>query len=343
MTAELQAVALSAGVATFVGGVGALLVLTLTRRPSVRAVARAALAAPLIVVLAVAAGIYASARAMLLSGHDSRLVLLGLLAAVPVALVTGWVIARHVQQLGRTLAEAEAARRRELEVEERRRELVAWLSHDLRTPLAGIRALAEALEDGVGGDPAGSLERLRREVGRLSGMVDDLLDLSRIHAGNVARHLQAVSLSDVVSDVVASAQPVASSGGVSLTGRAEGSVVASVDARELTRVVANLVANGVRHTPPGGSVEVSVSEVEGHPVVVVQDGCGGISQELLQRLFEPAFRGTAARTPGGSEGAGLGLAIVRGVVEAHGGAVSVRNVGGGCRFEVALPARSAEA
>jgi signal transduction histidine kinase len=72
-------------------------------------------------------------------------------------------------------------------------------------------------------------------------------------------------------------------------------------------------------------------------VVAVQDGCGGIPEEFLPRLFEPAFRGTAARTPRGSEGAGLGLAIVRGIVEAHGGSVSVRNDGGGCRFEVSLP------
>ncbi|HEX5967795.1 MAG TPA: HAMP domain-containing sensor histidine kinase [Intrasporangium sp.] len=337
MGAELQAVLVSAGVATLVGGAGAVLVLLLTRRPSVRAVARAALAAPVIVVLAVAAGIYASARAMLLSEHDSRLVLLGLLAALPVALVTGWIIARHVQDLGRTLAEAESARRRELEVEERRRELVAWLSHDLRTPLAGIGALAEALEDGVAGDPAAAFARLRREVGRMSGMVDDLLDLSRIHAGDVARNRQPVSLSDLVSDVVASAQPVAAASGVALTGTAEDPVVASVDASELTRVVENLVANALRHTPAGGSVQVSVGECDGQQVVAVQDGCGGIPEEFLPRLFEPAFRGTAARTPRGSEGAGLGLAIVRGIVEAHGGSVSVRNEGAGCRFQVSLP------
>ncbi|GAA6525163.1 HAMP domain-containing sensor histidine kinase [Intrasporangium sp. DVR] len=337
MTAELQSLALSAGVATLVGGLGAVLVLLLTRRPSVRAVAAAALAAPLVVVLAVAAGIYASARAMLLSEHDSQLVLLGLLAAFPVALVTGWIIARHVQRLGRTLAEAESARRREHEVEERRRELVAWLSHDLRTPLAGMGALAEAIEDGVAGDPPEAFARLRREVGRMSGMVDDLLDLSRIHAGDVARHRQAVSLSDLVSDVVASAQPVARAGGVELTGTAQGPVVASVDARELTRVVANLVSNAIRHTAEGGAVTVTVSESAGHPAIAVQDGCGGIGEEVLPRLFEPAFRGSVARTPGGSEGAGLGLAIVRGIVEAHGGTVSVRNVGAGCRFEVALP------
>lgn len=336
MGPQLQAVALSAAVATVLGAGGAALVVLLARRSS----AAAALAAPLVVVLSVAAGVYASARAMFLSERDSQTVLLVLLATIPVAAAVGWVIARQIRALDHATAEAESARRRELEVEERRRELVAWVSHDLRTPLAGIRALTEALEDGVATDESASYAQLRREASRMNAMVDDLLDLSRIHAGDVALHRQQVSLSDLVSDVVASAQPVAGAAGVSLSGSANGPVTAPVDARELTRVLDNLVANAIRHTPAGGAVEVTVAE-EGHVAVVsVQDGCGGIPEEVLPRVFETGFRGTAARTPTGSGGAGLGLTIVRGIVEAHGGTVTVRNAGAGCRFQVTLPLRA---
>lgn len=379
MTAELQAVALSAGVATLVGGAGALLVLLLTRRPSVRVAARAALAAPVVVVLAVAAGIYASARAMLLSEHDSRLVLLGLVAAFPVALATGWIIARHVQVLGRAISEAESARRRELEVEERRRELVAWVSHDLRSPLAGMRAITDALEDGVVDDVPTAHARLHHDIARMDGMVDDLLQLSRIHAGAVARNRTTVSLADVVSDVVAAnrapaaavdvgvtattvtAAPVTATTGTATTGtattgtattgtmgptttrpsepsRAQASdVTVEVDVQEMTRVIDNLVTNAVRHTPPSGQVTVTLDATEHEAIVRVDDECGGIPDDALERIFEAGYRASAARTPGTGAGAGLGLAIVRGIVDAHGGAVEASNVGGGCRFEVSLP------
>ncbi|MDV3222028.1 HAMP domain-containing sensor histidine kinase [Intrasporangium sp.] len=340
MGPELQAVALSAGIATLVGAAGAVLVLLLTRRPSVRAAAGAAIAAPVVVVLAVAAGIYASARAMLLSEHDSRLVLLGLLATVPVALVTGWIIARHVQGLGRSISEAESARMRELEVEERRRELVAWVSHDLRSPLAGMRAITDALEDGVVEDVPAALARLRHDIARMDGMVDDLLQLSRIHAGAVARHRTSVTLADVVSDVVAAARAPAAAAGVTVaagTSPAASDLTVHVDAEELTRVLDNLVSNAVRHTPSGGRVAVAMDATAHEAVVRVEDECGGIAEDALQRIFEAGYRTNAARTPGPGAGAGLGLAIVRGIVEAHGGSVGASNVGRGCRFEVRLP------
>lgn len=333
MGTTLQAVALSAAVATAVGAVGAAFVMLLARRSS----PVAALLAPLVVVLSVAAGVYASARAMFLSEAESRTVLLVLLATVPVAVAVGWVIARRVRALDRESAEAESARRRDLEVEERRRELVAWVSHDLRTPLAGIRALTEALEDGIAADPSASYAQLRREVGRMSSMVDDLLDLSRIQAGGVALRRERVSLADLVSDVVASAQPVAAAAAVSLSGAATGQVTAPVDVRQVTRVLDNLVANAIRHTPAGRAVEVRVGGDARAAVVTVQDGCGGIPEEFLPRVFEAGFRGVSARTPTDFAGGGLGLTIVRGIVEAHGGTVGVRNADGGCRFEVTLP------
>ena len=339
----LQAVLLSAGVATLVGGLGAWLVRLATRRPTLHAAVGAALAAPLVVVLAVAAGIYASSRAMLLSEHDSGLVLLGLLATLPVAVATGWVIARHVQVLGRAVAQAEESRLRDQLVEERRRELVAWVSHDLRSPLAAMGALTEALEDGLAADPAAAYAQLRREIERLDGMVADLLDLSRIHSGDVARRREVVDLADLVSDVVAASRPVAAAAGVELTATADtaassrGGTAALVDPRELTRVLDNLVANAVRYSSPGSMVVVAVSADDGATVITVADACGGIPEDALPRVFEPGFRASASRTPAESAGAGLGLAIVEAVVVAHGGSVAVRNAGPGCRFTVRLP------
>ncbi len=333
MGPELEAVTLSAGVAAAVAGVGAAAVAVLARR----SVTAAAVAAPVVVVLSVAAGVYASARAMILDPADSATMLLILAAAVPIAVLVGVLIAQRVHLVDRQAAEAAAARERDREIEASRRELVAWASHDLRTPLAGLRAMAEALEDGVAADPHRYHVQMREEVDRMSTMVDDLLALSRIQSGALRLTLEPVSLADLVSDSLASAQPLAEAHGVLLSGSADGPVAARVDTRELSRAVANLVLNAVRHTPRGGSVVVEVSADDQTAVIGVQDGCGGIPPADLARLFEPGWRGTTARTPGEGEGAGLGLAIVRGVTEAHGGRVAVRNSPPGCRFELRLP------
>ena len=336
MTSEpaLAAVVLSALVATVVGGAGAWLVLGLARRRLVLA----ATAAPLVVVLSLAAGVYASGRAMFLSKADSTTVLLVLLADVPVAVVVGLAIALRILQLTREAERAAAARRRESELEAGRRELVAWVSHDLRTPLAGMRAVTEALEDQVG-DPARYLAQLRREVMRMSDMVDDLLALSRLQSPAIRLERVPVSLTDLVSDVLASAQPRAAAAGVRLVGTLVGAAEVTVpaDARELTRAVDNLVANAIRHTPAGGAVEVRVGTADGVAVVEVQDGCGGIPEGDLPRLVEAGWRGSPARSPHPGGGAGLGLAIVRGVVDAHEGEIAVANVGAGCRFRLSVP------
>lgn len=328
-----DAVVLSALVALAVGVVGAVLVLAFARRRLVLASA----AAPLVVVLSLAAGVYASGRAMFLAEDDSRTVLLVLLAAVPIAVGLGLVVALRVHVMAREADREAADRRQQAEVEAGRRELVAWVSHDLRTPLAGMRAITEALEDGVGADPSRLLRQLRAEVMRMSDMVDDLLALSRLQSSSVRLERTVVSLTDLVSDVLASAEPRAGAVGVRLVGRAGDAVTAPVDAREVTRAVDNLVTNAIRHTPEGAEVEVRVSSDGDHAVVDVLDACGGIPEEALDRVFEAGWRGSSARTPGRGGGAGLGLAIVRGVADAHGGDVGVENVGRGCRFRVRLP------
>jgi len=330
-----RALLLAAGITAAVGALGAAGVLALARRSP----ARAAVLAPMVVVLSVAAGTYASSRAMFLAADDSVTVLLVLLASLPVAVALGIVTARRVQALTHAAADAAAAHQRDLEVEARRRELVAWVSHDLRTPLAGMRAITEALQDAVAPDPAAYLARMRGEILRMSAMVDDLLVLSRLQSVGVRPAVEPVSLADLVSDVVASAQAVARERGVEVVGRANGPVPAVVDAHEVTRAVTNLVTNGVRHTRRGGTVAVDVrlDPADRLAEVTVQDGCGGIPVDALDRVFEPGWRGTAARTPTTGEGAGLGLAIAKGVAESHGGSLTVANHPPGCRFVLLLP------
>lgn len=239
-------------------------------------------------------------------------------------------------ELDRAAARLAEAHRREQALESSRRELIAWVSHDLRTPLAGMRAMAEALEDGVADDPPRYHRQIRREVDRLAALVDDLFELSRIQAGALTLTLRAVDVRELVDDVVAGSRPMAEAGRVTLAAAADPTVVRG-DAGALSRVLANLVVNAIRHTPSDGVVHV-VGEPDGdHAVITVSDGCGGLSPEELDRVFDTGWRGTAARTPGPDGGAGLGLAIARGIVEAHQGRIAVMNAGAGCRFEVRLP------
>jgi signal transduction histidine kinase len=343
-------------------------------------------------VLAFVAGIVATSRAMFLSSHDFGVVLRVSAAAGVVSLVFALAVARfavrataalqgatrklgesgvfvpppdlpaELSAVSRQLAEtsrllAESADR-ERSLEASRRELVAWVSHDLRTPLAGLRAMAEALEDGLVDDPARYHVQMRETADRMARMVDDLFELARIHAGALQLTVETVSLEDAISDALALNAPVAAAQGVRLGGSAEPGVAVRADPRELSRMIGNLVANAIRHTPSDGSVEVSGRARGALVELSVRDGCGGIPEEDLPRVFDVAWRGTSARTPepprarvvaardghpviqpsSPGSGAGLGLAIVRGIAEAHRGTVRVDNVGPGCRFLVELPA-----
>jgi signal transduction histidine kinase len=244
------------------------------------------------------------------------------------------------QELTATHERLAQARSRERALEASRRELVAWVSHDLRTPLAGLRAMAEALEDQVVIDPREVSQyhsQIRREVDRLTLMIDDLFELSRIHAGALRLSKRMVGLEDLVAEVVASAEPVARSKGVRLTGAAVRGMPVFVDSAEMGRALRNLVTNAIRHTPSDGGVDVLAEVQSGMACVSVSDACGGIPPGDLPRVFDVAFRGESARTPGPQEGAGLGLSIARGIVEAHSGQIAVRNAGPGCQFLIRLP------
>jgi signal transduction histidine kinase len=246
--------------------------------------------------------------------------------------------------LSQGLAEAHdrlgQARAREQALEASRRELVAWVSHDLRTPLAGLRAMAEALEDQVVTDPrevSRYHSQIRIETERLAAMIDDLFELSKIHAGALRLTRRVVGLEDVIAEVVASAEPVARAKRVRLTGSAVRGMPVLIDSAEFGRAVRNLMINAIRHTSPDGAIEVLAEIQSGMAVVSVADQCGGIPLDDLPRVFDVAFRGESARTPDPSGGAGLGLSIARGIVEAHSGQISVRNTGPGCQFLIRLP------
>ncbi len=255
---------------------------------------------------------------------------------IPAAVMLGRGIARDVMWLH----EAHDAERA---AEKSRRELVAWISHDLRTPLAGIRAMTEAVVDGIVAEPeeiAVYARRIQGETMRLSRMVDDLFQLSRITSGALRLTLSAVPLHDVVSEAVAVEGVAAARKGVAVRAAAgEWPVVRGSDP-ELARVVRNLLSNAIRHTPPDGAVVVAAGVREDHAWLRVDDGCGGIPHQDLDRVFDVAFRGAEARTPDDQSRGGLGLAIAKGLVEAHDGEIHACNVGPGCRFEVHLPLAS---
>jgi signal transduction histidine kinase len=291
-----------------------------------------------IAVLSVVAGIVTVAEEMFISPHDRNVLMI-------IVAVSGVVSLAIAFFLGRRLAAdaiwSREAAERERQAEARRRELVAWVSHDLRTPLAGLRAMAEALEDGVVTDRetvSDYLRRMRLETDRMAHLVDDLFELSRINAGALTLAPVTLGLGEVISDAVAAASPVAQARGVTLRAAESGWPTVRASEPELGRVVANLLRNAIQYTPSDGTVTVTGGHEDAAAWFAVTDSCGGIAPADLPRVFDVAFRSEAARTPRSAGGGGLGLAIVRGLVEAQGGRVEVANVNGGCRFEVRLPA-----
>ncbi|GAA3366165.1 sensor histidine kinase [Saccharopolyspora gregorii] len=242
-------------------------------------------------------------------------------------------LARQLRATSDKLAES---RKREQAIEASRRQLVAWLSHDLRSPLARLRAMAESLEDGVADDLPHYCRKIRADADRLSDMVDDLFELSRLQSGTLHLTLREVAVDDLVSDAVAGFDDLAVRRGIRLRPDHVEPVTAAVDERMMTRVFNNLLSNALQYSPPGTAVALGVRAQRGWAVVSISDECGGIPPENLAAVFDVGWRG-APRTPGAERGGGLGLSIAQGVVQAHRGHVSVRNVPGGCCFEVLLP------
>ncbi len=218
-----------------------------------------------------------------------------------------------------------------------RTQLVAWASHDLRTPLASMQAMIEALEDGLV-EPAHYLAPLRDQVRTLAMLVDDLFELARIDAGALTLELHAAPLAGVVSTCVRGLEAEALARGVSLAADVGTDVTAICAPEQVERVIFNLVTNALRHTPSDGSVAVRVRPLESEVEVAVEDTGGGLDSDSLERMFDRHWRGDTARTSARG-GAGLGLAIARGLVEAHGGRIWAENrPGGGARVCFTLPA-----
>ncbi len=330
-------VALAVAVAAMGAVVGWLLLNRRIRRWSMRAALTVLIGTPVVVM---AVGVSTAAALMVVSGRALAVLLAVTTAAAVAAATAGAVLAVRVERLDDAQRQLSAARERDRAAEAGRRELLAWVSHDLRAPLAAVRAMVEAIEDGVVTDPATIRDyhqRIGQQVDRLSRMVSDLFELSRLNAGGIALHTDPVAIDTVVSEVMTASEPIARRRGVHLTTEVAGRPVALADHRHLVRVVTNLVTNAVRHTPAGGHVWVSSGTTADAVSISVQDECGGIPEHDLDRVFDTGFRGERARTPRDDSGSGIGLAIVRGIVEAHGGSIAVRNSDGGCRFDILLP------
>jgi signal transduction histidine kinase len=244
--------------------------------------------------------------------------------------VAGAVVATA---LAARLAMEERSRR---EIEAARRQLVAAASHDLRTPLASLRLLVESIDDGVvsGATRDRYLGEIRTHVGILSDLVDDLFELSRIEAGDISWTMRQVELGDLIGDTVAAMRAPAEQRGVQIaTELPPGHVLAQANAEKVQRVLFNLIQNAIRHTPADGSVTVRARQQGSDVEVEVADDGEGIPAGDDERVFEAFYRGDLAR---GEDGAGLGLAISRAIVEAHGGRIWLEDGAPGTRVHFTL-------
>ncbi len=320
--------------------------------------------------------VWLTARLMFASEHDLMLATVLLVFAGGMAMILGLFLAsaltnriHSLEQASRSLAagqlsvrvpvqgrdeiaslaaafnqmatQLEAADQKQREVEQLRSDLIAWVGHDLQTPLASIRAILEALADGIVDDPASVqryLQTAQRDVRSLSLLIDDLFQMAQIDAGGLKLDLTPNSLSDLISDTLESFSALAGRQGVILEGSVSPEVdPVCMDAPRIGRVLNNLVGNAIRHTPAGGRVQLRARRNGPRVEVVVIDSGEGIRPEDIPHIFERFYRGEKSRSRA-TGGAGLGLAIARGIVEAHGGEIKLEgNPGGGTRFIFSIP------
>lgn len=234
----------------------------------------------------------------------------------------------------------EKAEEQQKQIEELRRELIAWVGHDLQTPLASISAIIEALGDGVVEDAETErrfLNAMKKEISALSRLIDDLFQMAQIDAGGLKLNIEPVSLSDLISDTLESFSQIAERQGVALSGDVErGLGVVPLDAPRINRVLNNLIDNAIRHTPDGGSVRLQVYQRAPHIFIEIEDTGSGIPEADLPNIFDRFYQSEKSRNRR-SGGSGLGLAISRGIIEAHRGEISVTSHPGRTRFVVKLP------
>jgi signal transduction histidine kinase len=254
---------------------------------------------------------------------------LGQIALVALAAVAGALAA----YLAARLVVEERSRRK---AEEARRRLVASVSHDLRTPLASLRLLVESVDDGVvsGETRDRYLGQMRTHVEALTALIDDLFELSRIEAGDITWTMRQVEVRDLIGDAVDAMRLPAEARGVALAAELPGhEVIARANAEKVQRVLFNLMQNAIRHTPADGSVTVRAREAGGEIEIEVADDGEGIGDADVERVFEAFYRGDESRS---EEGCGLGLAVSRAIIEAHGGRIWLDGAPPGTRVRFTL-------
>lgn len=320
--------------------------------------------------------VWLTARLMFASEHDLLLATVLLIFAGGMAMILGFFLAtaltdrlRQLESASRTLAAGDLSTRvlltgndevstlaaafnqmaaqlqeaadRQKELERLRSDLIAWVGHDLQTPLASIRAILEALADGVVDDPETVRRYLgmaQRDVRSLSLLIDDLFQMAQIDAGGLKLDLAPNAISDLISDTLERFSELALRQGIRLEGSLEpGTDPVTMDAPRIGRVLNNLVSNALRHTPAGGKVEILARRNDSRVEVTVADTGEGIRPEDIPHVFEQFYRGDKSRSRA-TGGSGLGLAISRGIIVAHGGEIRVDSAPGDeTRFFFTLP------
>jgi signal transduction histidine kinase len=238
----------------------------------------------------------------------------------------------------RMTGELRSARENERLINQTRRDWIAWVSHDLRTPLTSLRVRAEALSDGVisrDDEVSEYLQAIRKDADALNRLVGDLGELAQIDAGGLKLDRQPIDMGDLLSDTLRSLQVIASERNVTLTGAGTPDAgLANISPVHMQRVLNNLIVNAVTHTPAGGSVVVEVRRVAQmgarRPAVrfEIRDTGDGIPPEDLKHIFKRFYRGERSRRRDATSGMGLGLVIAREFVEAHGGRIGIDSVVG---------------
>jgi signal transduction histidine kinase len=322
--------------------------------------------------------VWFSAQLMFASQHDLLLAIILLIFASGIAMILGYFLSSTVTErvnilkgaaqrlaegdlqtrvpvtgrdevsalaaaFNRMAEQLQAADQKQRELETLRRDLIAWVGHDLQTPLTSMRAILEALADGVVEEPEMVKRYLltaQRDVKSLSALIDDLFQMSQLDAGGFPLDRADASLSDLVSDTLESFSQLAKQREIELEGQVESNVdPVFMDTQAIGRVFNNLISNALQHTPAGGEIKVHTRRTAAGVEVTIRDTGEGIRPQDLPHIFERFYRGDASRSrQRGTGGAGLGLAIARGIVQAHGGDIQVESqLGQGTRFTFHLP------
>lgn len=317
----------------------------------------------ILTVLLVFINVFVTAKMMFISQHDlvlttALLLFAGLIATISVVLIASSLTER-IEQLGaaaRRLGRGDLAARIPAEgkdelarlamlfnqmaqaledvdrdkslLEQSRRDLVAWASHDLRTPLASVRAMNEAMLDGVVSDPE-TVRRYRQqihaEIEHLGNLIDDLFELAQMDAGHLNLNRKLTSLPDLITTTLGSIGAQAAQKSISVISEIEPDMpLVNIAPDKIQRVLYNLLENAIHHTPQDGQVTLKVCYGNNHVEVSIHNTGLTIPPEELPRIFERFYRGerSRARASSGYRGTGLGLAIARGFIEAHGGTIT---------------------